>query len=76
MIKTLLKLLAIPKICWLLMYYTNLVQSDMKLDNKSDQACKNFKAVGQTQAELHSLKCEKWDACIKPLFANSVAIIF
>ena len=27
----------------------------------------NFKAVGQTQSELHSLKFEKLDACIRPL---------
>ena len=27
----------------------------------------NFKAVGQKQAELHSLKVEKLDACIRPL---------
>ena len=26
----------------------------------------NFKAVGQTQAELHSLKVKKLDACIRP----------
>ena len=32
----------------------------------------NFKAVGQTQAELHSLKVEKLDACIRPLFTNLV----
>ena len=28
----------------------------------------NFKAVGQTQAELHDLKIEKLDACITPFF--------
>ena len=32
----------------------------------------NFKAEGQTQAELHVLKFEKLDACIRSLFANSV----
>ena len=32
----------------------------------------NFKAVGQTQAELHSLKVEKLNECTRPLFANSV----
>ena len=32
----------------------------------------NFKAVGSTEAELHLLKVEKLDACIRPLFANSV----
>ena len=32
----------------------------------------NFKAVGQTQAELHSLKVEKLDAHKRPLFANLV----
>ena len=26
----------------------------------------NFKAVGPTQAELHSLKVENLDACVKP----------
>ena len=26
----------------------------------------NFKAIGQTQAELHSLKVEKLYACIRP----------
>ena len=31
----------------------------------------NFKAVGQTQTEVHSLKVENLDACIRPLFANS-----
>ena len=31
----------------------------------------NIKAVGQTQAELHSLKFEKLDAYIRPFFANS-----
>ena len=35
----------------------------------------NFKAVGQTQTELHSLKVEKLDACIRPIFANLVTII-
>ena len=35
----------------------------------------NFKAVGETQAELHSLKVEKLDACIRPLFANLVAYL-
>ena len=32
----------------------------------------NFKAVGPTEAELHILKVKKLDACIRPLFANSV----
>ena len=32
----------------------------------------NFKAIGQTQAKLHSLKVEQLDACIRPLFANLV----
>ena len=32
----------------------------------------NFKVVGATEAELHILKVEKSDACIRPLFANSV----
>ena len=36
----------------------------------------NFKAVGQTQAELHVLKVEKLDVCTRPLFANSVIYVF
>ena len=32
----------------------------------------SFKAVGPAEAELHILKVEKLDACIRPLFANSV----
>ena len=32
----------------------------------------NFKAVAQLQAELHLLKVEILDACIRPLFANPV----
>ena len=32
----------------------------------------NFKAVGPIEAELHILKVEKLDACIRPLFTNSV----
>ena len=34
----------------------------------------NCKAVGPTEAELHILKVQKLDACIRPLFANSVTI--
>ena len=33
---------------------------------------KNFKAVVYLQAELHLLKVEKLDVCIRPLFANPV----
>ena len=36
----------------------------------------NFKAVVQLQAELHLLKVEKLDACIRPLFANPVTYLF
>ena len=35
----------------------------------------NFKVVAQLQAELHLLKIEKLDACIRPLFANSVTYV-
>ena len=35
----------------------------------------NFKAVGQTRAELHIFKVEKLDACIRPLFANPVTYV-
>ena len=35
----------------------------------------NFKALGPTEAELHILKVEKLDACIRPLFANSVTYV-
>ena len=35
----------------------------------------NFKAVAQLQAELHLLKVEKLDVCIRPLFANPVTIM-
>ena len=35
----------------------------------------NFKAVGLIDAELHILKGEKLDACIKPLFTNSVTYV-
>ena len=35
----------------------------------------NFKAVGLIEAELHILKVEKLDACIRPLFANSVTYL-
>ena len=33
---------------------------------------RNFKTLGQTQAELHSLKVENLEVCIRLLFANSV----
>ena len=36
------------------------------------KSLQNFKAVPQLQAELHLLKVEKLDACIRPLFANPV----
>ena len=36
----------------------------------------NFKAVGLTQAELHSLKVEQLDVCIRALFANSFTHIY
>ena len=36
----------------------------------------SFKAVDQTQAELHSLKVEKLDVCVRPLFSNSVTYIY
>ena len=32
----------------------------------------NFKAIGETPAELHILEVETLEACIRPLFANSV----
>ena len=35
----------------------------------------NFKAGGQTQAELHSVKVENFDVYITPLIANLVTII-
>ena len=35
----------------------------------------NLKAVGTIEAELHILKVEKLDACIRPLFANSVTYV-
>ena len=35
----------------------------------------NFKAAGQTGAELHIFKVEKMDACIRPLFANPVTYV-
>ena len=35
----------------------------------------NFKAIGQTQAELYSLKVEELDACTRPLFTNSVTYV-
>ena len=35
----------------------------------------SFKAVGPAEAELHILKVEKLDACIRPLFANSVTFV-
>ena len=35
----------------------------------------NFKAVDQTQAELHSLKVEKLDVYARPLFTNSVTYV-
>ena len=37
----------------------------------------NFKAVGQTPAELNILKVKKLDACIRsrPLFINLVTIV-
>ena len=35
----------------------------------------NFRAVGQTQAELRILKVEKLDAYTKPLFTNPVTYI-
>ena len=35
----------------------------------------NFKAVRPIEAELHILKVEKLDACIRPLFANSITYV-
>ena len=35
----------------------------------------NFKAVGPIETELHILKVEKLDVCIRPLFANLVTYI-
>ena len=35
----------------------------------------HLQAVGPTEAELHILKVEKLDACIRPLFTNSVTNI-
>ena len=35
----------------------------------------NLEVIGQTQADLHSLKVEKLYACIRPLFANSVTYL-
>ena len=35
----------------------------------------NFKAVCPTEDELHILKLEKLDACIRPLFGNSVTYV-
>ena len=32
----------------------------------------NYKAVGPIEGELYILKVEKLDACIRPLFTNSV----
>ena len=32
----------------------------------------NLKAVDPTEAELHLLKVEQLDVCIRPLFANSI----
>ena len=32
----------------------------------------NFRAYNQTQVELHILKGEKCDECIRPFFTNSV----
>ena len=32
----------------------------------------NFRAVDQTQVELHILKGEKYDECIRPFFTNPV----
>ena len=34
-----------------------------------------FKAVSQLQAELHLLKVENLDACIRPLFVNPVTYV-
>ena len=34
----------------------------------------NFGAVAELQAELYLLKFEKFDVCIRPLFANPVTI--
>lgn len=35
----------------------------------------SFKTVGPVEAELHILKFEKLDVCIRPLFANSVTYV-
>ena len=32
----------------------------------------NIKAVGPTQAKLHTLEVEELDTCIRPLFSNPV----
>ena len=40
------------------------------------QSCKCNDRTDQKQAELHSLKFEKLDACIWPLFANSVTNVY
>ena len=40
--------------------------------NDRKEFLQSFEAVLQLQAELHFLKAEKLDACIRPLFANPV----
>ena len=65
-------------ILWLWSSITSFI-SDLLGQNIQSYKCNdrtvllpNFKAVGQTQSELHSLKVENLDACIRPLFANSI----
>ena len=56
--------------------YTRIQFCDLKRHNFDRKALlSNFKAVGQTLAELHSLKDENLDACIRPLFANLVTYV-
>ena len=38
--------------------------------NDSKVLLPNYKIVGQTQTELHSLKVEKLDTCIRPPFCK------
>ena len=40
-----------------------------------EKSSQNFKAVAQLQAELHLLKVEKLDVCIRTLFTNPVTYI-
>ena len=55
-------------------YYTENVSGILQCNDRT-VLLPNFKAIGQTQAELRSLKVEKSDVCIRPLFKPGAYLV-